>query len=65
MNMSIYVCDTSDQADEAEAYLIGMGFPAGQVTKEQVANLNYDAERWDGGSHDHFLTAKWVVIGRR
>ena len=64
MDMSIFVCDDEPKADEAIGLLKGMGYADGGISKEQVDTLNYDAARWDGGSHDHILEPKWIVIGR-
>jgi len=62
--ISIYACDDSTKAAAAKLVLVGLGFPAANITVEQTNVLIYDAQMYDGGKTDT-VYGKFVVIGRK
>jgi hypothetical protein len=61
-DVTIFVCDDEDKADNARGFLDGLGYA--NVTKERTGHLLYDAQTYDGGAKEHQL-GKWVVVGRK
>jgi hypothetical protein len=65
MDITIFVCDTSDKADSAVGALRALNYAPAQISKQQANGLLYDAQQWSNGAQDQFMAPKWVVIGRK
>jgi len=61
-DVTMLVCNTSNQAQTAAGFLVGQGFTI--VVNEQTQHSLYDAATHDGGMTEHQV-GKWVVIGRK
>jgi hypothetical protein len=64
--LSMYVCETAQKAQRCIESLEELGYPAAQITVEEVVNTIYDAVEYKGGTKRELLPPhRWVVIGRR
>lgn len=59
-NVTMFVCDTQEQAEEAAGFLTGLNY-AIRVNEATQASF-YNAEKYDGGVKEHQYD-KWVVVG--
>lgn len=64
--IAVIACDDTTKAAAAATYLIGRGFPAGNIATIAADAFSYDGQtQIDGGTTAELLVGKVIVIGRK
>lgn len=62
--ISVYICDTAAQAQQAKTFLTTRGYREADIAVDQVDTFIYDAATFSTGTTDS-LDSKWIVQGKR
>ena len=64
--VTIFVCTDKTEAQNAEAMLLTLGYPAGGIKSEAVDKLSYDGRTFHGGiGGADIAIGGFIVIGRK
>lgn len=63
--ISVYVCDTAQQAQEAKTFLTTRGYREADIAADQVDTFIYNAATFSTGTTTDNIAGKWIVRGRK